>query len=728
LPPDRLLAKSANHGRKAQTIARHTADVLAAARGLTRACGAELVRALGLPAADRDRLERDLAAGAALHDGGKGGDHFQEAVRFLRGPDRPQGLYHEAVSYLLLRVPALRDWLGNRVNDPVRWAVAGHHRRFPPSPRDGAGTRLVVYASHPDFAAWLRLVAKELGLPDPPVFDKDLVLDLTAGGVFADLDLDWVDAEAALKRAERPGRAFAACLKAALICADVAGSAGVDPGVLDEGLDPSRLGRVVEDRLEGRPVRPFQEAVAAAPTDAVLVLAGCGTGKTLAAYLRGVRRYPGRRLLFCYPTTGTTTEGFRDYLLADGLGSALIHSRARVDWRLLGLGEEESQEAVRAAVEGLGLWSCHVASCTVDTVLGLLQNNRRGVYAFPVIAGSVVVFDEIHGYDPRLFRSLLRFLREFPGVPVVLMTASLQAGRRRQLEEALGDRLSVVRGPEDLETVPRYRLSTSDATGAIARARSVLARGGKVLWVCNRVGAAQQAYRSLSGLGHRCELYHSRYRYRDRVDRHGAVIEAFRGAGPVVAVTTQVCEQSLDLDADLLVTELAPVWALIQRLGRLNRFAPPDGSGGTRDGLVIEPSSPLPYAADDLERARAWFGVLGDRPLSQRDLARTWEAALEEDAPPPEVSQAWLDGGFVTRPDQVREASPGLLCLLPEDAPRVRDGGLAVEEVSIPMALPRGLKPDGWARVAYCLVPPRGALVYDREVGGRWSNSGSRSV
>jgi CRISPR-associated endonuclease/helicase Cas3 len=156
------------------------------------------------------------------------------------------------------------------------------------------------------------------------------------------------------------------------------------------------------------------------------------------------------------------------------------------------------------------------------------------------------------------------------------------------------------------------------------------------------------------------ELYHSRYRYRDRVARHGAVIGAFRGTGPAAVVATQVCEQSLDLDADLLVTELAPVWALIQRLGRLNRFASPDGSAGLRDCLVVEPTSPLPYLPEDLDRARRWVGALTGRGLSQRDLARAWEDVGQPAEEPESGVHAWLDGG--SRPAPTRSARPAPGC------------------------------------------------------------------
>ena len=74
------------------------------------------------------------------------------------------------------------------------------------------------------------------------------------------------------------------------------------------------LAAVVKHRLCGAPPRSFQQLVASCKCLVVVVRAGCGSGKTLAAYLWADSNYPTRRLYFCYPTTGTATEGFRDYL------------------------------------------------------------------------------------------------------------------------------------------------------------------------------------------------------------------------------------------------------------------------------------------------------------------------------------------------------------------------------------------------------------------------------
>ena len=75
---------------------------------------------------------------------------------------------------------------------------------------------------------------------------------------------------------------------------------------------------LIQDRLTAQgkrhSLRPFQRDVAARASDVTLVKAGCGSGKTLAAYHWAQVRCSRKRLYVCYPTTGTTTEGFRDYV------------------------------------------------------------------------------------------------------------------------------------------------------------------------------------------------------------------------------------------------------------------------------------------------------------------------------------------------------------------------------------------------------------------------------
>src|SRR5262249_37444874 len=126
----------------------------------------------------------------------------------------------------------------------------------------------------------------------------------------------------------------------------------------------------------------------------------------------------------------------------------------------------------------------------------------------------------------------------------------------------------------------------------------------------------------------RVDVYHSRLRYRDRSRRHRDVIDRFKTPGAAaILVATQVAEMSLDLSADLLITDEAPVPALIQRMGRLNR-RPKLKEPKPAVVVPIERGEEPPYDSDDLEMARTWRARLSKRgpALSQRDLAEEFAA------------------------------------------------------------------------------------------------------
>ena len=783
--PERLLAKSERGGRPAQTIREHTAEVMRAASALVEATGEAQLRALGLdPREWLDRFRRAVLVAALLHDLGKANDHFQEMVQ---GRYRTQWLRHEAVSFLITRLPEIREWIAPALEgtcplDVVLWATAGHHRKFPES-TPVSSDRMTVYLDHPDFRSALDLGRGGFGLDlgAPPQITSRLELGDSSveSGERDPLEEAEVEAKKQKRGMTEEDRRFLAAVKACLICADVAGSIGrrgeesmADwiPRAFARAPTAEQLRGIVEKRTNNKGLRDFQKEVERAGGDVALVLAGCGTGKTVAAYARAANRHPGRRVFFCSPTTGTATEGYRDYLADPSLAADLIHGRSEVDKALEALlssdvpedvepsdvydGDESDEDeqpgqvadqrgkdqAAEASAGAMEQWSTPLIGCTVDTVLGLVQNNRRGIYAWPSIAGSFCVFDEIHAYDERLFGALLRFLRDVPGVPCLLMTASLPDERLRRLQQILKDRgepTEPIRGPKDLEEVKRYVRSpaatVADAWRMVEESR---ARNEKVLWVVNTVDAALALATEAERLGMDPLVYHSRFRYIDRVKRHRNVIDAFKPKKSGVfslAITTQVAEMSLDLSADLLVTQLAPIPSLIQRLGRLNRRAVPGGSSGTRPFVVYEPETSAPYKDEDLEFAREWLVKLGGGPISQRDLVARWSkpeaGRVAETPPPPKDAHLWLDGCFETRPGQLRESSPGLDVILEYDADDVKSGRLRAEEVRVPMNQPRGKWGSEWRRwpvVGFCPVAPAEAVEYGPKYhakrGVRWKN------
>jgi CRISPR-associated endonuclease/helicase Cas3 len=450
------------------------------------------------------------------------------------------------------------------------------------------------------------------------------------------------------------------------------------------------------------------------------------------------KNHPVRRLYFCYPTTGTATEGFKDYLFPPGaeadevdpaaglirkIGAKLFHSRREIDLEIiLGAGQDldpaPSDVAVR--LDSLEAWATPVVACTVDAVLGVIQNNKRGLFGWPALAQSAFVFDEIHAYDERLFGALLRFLRDLPGIPTLLMTASLPAPREEALRILLtsrGHEWIPIAGPDELELMPRYHRRCVAENDPLPLIRETLANGGKVLWVCNTVARVMDAADRTLDLAPL--VYHSRFRYVDRVNRHNAVVRAFRpeNRGASLAVCSQVAEMSLDLKGcTLLVTDLASVPALIQRLGRLNREAMPGDP--TRPFVIIEPDDTLPYTSNDLTTARDWLARLRDDAISQRAIANAWEQGDEEPAVP--CASAWLDGGPSTTVTELRELSPGISVILGADRSCVRKSS-DITRFVIPMPPPpRRVTWHDWPRVRGIPVAPGDLIAYNPERGAQW--------
>lgn len=723
----------------------HTALVLAAAERLLSARANASLEAVRLEiSTDAERLRRIVQLAAFVHDLGKANDHFQEMIRGKRRA--PQMVRHEALSFWLCWPgQPLAVWLRDAVADDQEYRLAilsgvAHHRKFwrqaiaPES--SGAGVATTLLVTHEDFRAVLALGADKLGLGTAPVFDADIeIRDERRASPQVQFERwetevgDWPPV------GSRDARLLAVS-KALVICADVAGSAlpksretlgWIDAQLARRTQDEALLG-LVDRRLEGRPLRDFQHRVAGSPAPVTLVRAGCGSGKTVAAYLWAARQHPARQLWVTYPTTGTATEGFRDYVFGADVTGRLEHSRAVVDVELFCLRDDEEGQRDLDRLNSIRAWGCDVVTCTVDTVLGLVQNQRKGLYAWPGLCHGTVVFDEVHAYDGTLFGALLRFLEALPGVPVLLMTASLPGPRLKALRALTfrvhGRALEEIEGPADIETLPRYLVRVEPELETVwAEVTDCLHSGGRVLWVCNTVDGCLNVARSAGERDLKADplIYHSRFRYVDRIARHGAVIDAFRAARPTFATTTQVAEMSLDLSADLLVTDQAPIAALIQRMGRLNRRSTPARQEPVRPCLVL-PFGGAPYVEADLRQTDPWLAALHNRPISQKDLVDAWEALADHAEPEVPTRSEWLDGRFLTEPAAVRDASPGVTVLLESDVAAVRNGKHRLTEVALPMNPPPPCWRNWWEWRTENGVPiaPVEAIDYDPIRGARW--------
>lgn len=770
-----LLAKSVTRTltpSPSATLVGHLGDVGASAEAILTTVGQAMLTALGLdPDGWLKRLEKSLLLAAWLHDLGKVNNQFQRAV--WGGADRSvrQTIRHEWISVWIATQPQVKEWLLPAVDGCEKcWlcalcAVAGHHpklnRTAPTDHSFGANstTEVSVLVDHPDFMNCLQQLQTRFNLDPAPKVEASVY---RGAGDQAGIDRfmqrlnDLRDQWKIEFRRQPEWEKLCAVVKAALVAADVAGSALWEKiEGSEERADwiksslarmPSKadLEALVAARLGSDPPREFQQKIAHSTADVTLVEAGCGSGKTVAAYMWAAQQQANRRLWFCYPTTGTATEGFRGYLFGrfggDEIRADLFHSRKEFDIKRMlesqsGGDYDPTDEAIR--VQSLQAWDTQIVNCTVDNVLCLLQNLRRGLYAWPALAQSAIVFDEVHCYDRILFGNLLTWLEHLVGIPVLLMTASLPGSKRQEIREVCehaGRTFNhIPHGPPELETLPRYRQATdqplASAEVCVSRVAEDLERGGRILWISNTVDRTKAVGDVVLAAG--CQepiYYHSRFVYKDRTERHDEVVGLFESEAEAgFASTSQVAEMSLDLGyATLLITELAPIPAMIQRLGRLNRRAKPEIDPLVIcDFIVVEPTnegefSRFPYELEELELAREWLRRLGQSPLSQADLVRNWHALGEAETLEPE-SSGWLSGGIDTPVDFIREDSFGISVICHRHFQQARVEGTA--GYVLPMNHPPH---NNWRshRFPLCGFPIASdeTIEYDEQKGAKWAS------
>ncbi|SFP52428.1 CRISPR-associated endonuclease/helicase Cas3 [Amycolatopsis arida] len=242
---------------------------------------------------------------------------------------------------------------------------------------------------------------------------------------------------------------------------------------------------------------------------------------------------------------------------------------------------------------------------TIDQVLLAGLKSRHLMLRHLALAGKVVVIDEVHAYDVYMSQYLHRVLHWLGAyrVPVVLLSATLPAARRADLLRAYstgrGEQVSEPRGgitypaisssadptphavPDDTPPKPvGVDRLPDDLDSLVAYLKHHLADGGCAVVVRNTVRRVQEtADRLAEEFGsEKTTVNHSRFLACDRARLDAELVRRFGPPGPDndrkgphIVVASQVVEQSLDVDFDLMVTDLAPIDLVLQRLGRLHR-------------------------------------------------------------------------------------------------------------------------------------------------------------
>ncbi|HNO24409.1 MAG TPA: CRISPR-associated helicase Cas3', partial [Leptospiraceae bacterium] len=640
----RLWAKKDNpliKNRKELYLVPHLKAVESIGRLLVRSIGNRILHSFDLDYnVWSERLKVILPLSCLFHDLGKANDWFQKMIRNTSNERIQQPIRHEFLSVILVlrSEKKLQDFIKNQLSvlgnenikcffNSIYSGILAHHLKLD---RDlkiacrglfgegGYPTELIAYTSHADFD---NLFGEDKPRNDflfsflPTAKDSKYKYIRDYINQFQDINEEWEDFQASHK----DWLVFSTLLKPLVICADVIASALVPEGIryedwvtksLNNFITKTDLQKIVKERLNNQSPRKFQILISESKERITLVEAGCGSGKTVGAYLWALNNAKDYKLFFCYPTTGTATEGFLGYVNDSNFEAELIHSRSGVDLEGLQETGEEDNEIISDKISALKSFHPKIVICTIDTVLGLMKNVRKSILSFPSIANGVFVFDEIHSYTDEMFKVMVGFINLFKNTKFLLMSASLQPERKKLLEKEFSS-LSNVESPRELMDLKRYKFHFAGEANKLSEDIKQAAKGKKILAVVNTVGRAQRIYQQLKESGYNVKIYHSRYKYKDRVNRHREFMESFsESAPPVIGISTQVAEMSLDIDADLLFTEIAPVPSLIQRLGRLNRRTTPENPLPCRDVYFYKPEKPLPYEESELSSSENWINQL----------------------------------------------------------------------------------------------------------------------
>ncbi len=376
--------------------------------------------------------------------------------------------------------------------------------------------------------------------------------------------------------------------------------------------------------------RPLQEtliALAGQP-GLYIVEAPMGMGKTEAALAVAYRRWTEGEeagLYFALPTQLTSNRihdrvsKFLRRVVNEPTFQTLVHGNAwlseerihRFDPAFIAPGEADATEASRWFTASRKPLLAPFGTGTIDQALMACISAKHSALRLFALSGKVVVIDEVHSYDPytsALVDQLIAWLLEV-GCTVIVLSATLTAKRRREMikkagasepsptpsaypliTKVIGSSAThhLVCDSEIQESTVHLRHIPAENSSFIAEIARAAEAGACVLVIRNSVKSAQETFRAikeaLQSDAIPVGLLHSRFPHFQRQQNEGDWMEqlgessAHRPTGCVL-IATQVVEQSVDIDADLLVTDLAPTDLLLQRIGRLHRHPRPRPAG-----------------------------------------------------------------------------------------------------------------------------------------------------
>lgn len=514
----------------------------------------------------------------AFHDVGKATERFQEKVRGIKS----NSLESHALTSVPFIYEEIKDKPIKRIDNnpffPEILAIASHHSKLKKSLFQDYKRMIIEFANESYFKKFYQNInqqAVDLKIPDwhPLNFNVKL-LKQNPYNILSDEILYYIGSY----RYEKTNvvRNLFLLFKSVLHYCDWLASSNYSTYKYSSTENNESVTSNMKHKLpQFINWEPFQIQAARSCTKNIFIQIPTGHGKTEASVLWATHSRSEQKIIFLLPTMVTTNKMWERMCLFFGGKEKVGLSHGMAEYVLKEKEEDIEPEALRINYLYNRAFFKPVTVATIDQLIYSFFNWGNWVLTGAACLNAKIIIDEIHIYDAYTFGLLLKVIECIVpyNTQFAIMSASLPEVLKQELEKVLPDYVLIKE--EKFENKQRHKIEVCDCL--IEQCVNGIINDYKdkrnVLVVCNTIGKAREIFDLLDediSVNDRM-LYHSQFILQDRKNKEDLLEDLKARDNGFIAVCTQIVEVSLDIDFDVLYTENAPIDAIIQRLGRVNR-------------------------------------------------------------------------------------------------------------------------------------------------------------